>query len=127
MNRRNFLLSSCSVAGALLIPVIYREARRTSRKGGPRTANAVRGLPQLAVANSSVNGRLVEFDLEARQERIEVGGRSAYLYGFNRQVPGPVLELQPGDHLRIRFRNALSEPTNLHYHGLHVSPTGNAD
>jgi FtsP/CotA-like multicopper oxidase with cupredoxin domain len=37
------------------------------------------------------------------------------------------VEARPGDHVRIRFRNRLPEPTNLHYHGLHVPPTGNAD
>jgi FtsP/CotA-like multicopper oxidase with cupredoxin domain len=33
----------------------------------------------------------------------------------------------PGDTIRIRFTNSLPEETNLHFHGLHVSPTGNAD
>ena len=56
-----------------------------------------------------------------------LGGRSSYLYGFNGQIPGPVVDAQPGDHIRIRFRNSLPEPTNLHYHGLHIPPAGSAD
>lgn len=46
---------------------------------------------------------------------------------FNQQIPGPVLEARPGDTLRIQFHNALDEPSNLHFHGLHVPPTGIAD
>ncbi|MBL0159359.1 MAG: multicopper oxidase domain-containing protein [Bryobacterales bacterium] len=54
-------------------------------------------------------------------------GRTGYLFGFNGQVPGPIIEAHPGDHVRIRFRNSLPEMTNLHYHGLHVTPNGNGD
>ena len=78
-------------------------------------------------AGPAADTGLIEAELEAGQKWIEVGGRSAYLFGFNGQVPGPMLEARPGDHVRIRFRNSLPEPTNLHYHGLHVPPTGNAD
>ena len=62
-----------------------------------------------------------------QQAWIDVEGRNAYLYCLNGQVPGPIVEARPGDHVRIRFRNRLPEPTNLHYHGLHVPPTANAD
>ena len=78
-------------------------------------------------AGPAADTGLIQAELEAGQKWIEVGGRSAYLFGFNGQVPGPMLEARPGDHVRIRFRNSLPEPTNLHYHGLHVPPTGNAD
>lgn len=82
--------------------------------------------PMLRAAPEANTG-LIEVELEAEQKWIDVGGRNAYLFGFNGQVPGPILEARPGDHVRIRFRNSLPEPTNLHYHGLHVPPTGNAD
>ena len=84
-------------------------------------------LPRPGVAQEDAASGLVEFGLEAGQQWAELGGRSAYLYQFNGQIPGPVLEASPGDHVRIDFRNSLPENTNLHYHGLHVPPTGNAD
>jgi len=46
---------------------------------------------------------------------------------FNGTVPGPTLYLQPGDRLRIELVNRLHDPTNLHTHGLHVSPQDNGD
>ncbi len=36
--------------------------------------------------------------------------------------PGPTLRIRPGDFLRIELINDLDEETNLHVHGLHVSP-----
>ena len=84
------------------------------------------GLP-FALRKLSSTSPVVDVDLEARQGWMRVGGRPAYLYGYNGQVPGPMIEARPGDHVRVRFRNGLAEPTNIHYHGLHVSPSGNAD
>lgn len=48
--------------------------------------------------------------------------------GTNNYV-GPTLLAQPGDTLDITIVNQLpdGQPTNLHTHGLHVSPLGNSD
>jgi FtsP/CotA-like multicopper oxidase with cupredoxin domain len=35
--------------------------------------------------------------------------------------------VRPGDVIRLRLVNQLDQPTNLHTHGLHVSPSGNSD
>src|SRR6185295_6847351 len=39
-------------------------------------------------------------------------------FAYNRQIPGPRLELTEGDRVRINFRNALPETTTVHWHGL---------
>jgi FtsP/CotA-like multicopper oxidase with cupredoxin domain len=46
---------------------------------------------------------------------------------FNGGSPGPTLRVHPGDELAVRLINRLDEPTNLHTHGLRVSPEGNSD
>lgn len=71
--------------------------------------------------------RIVQADLEAKAGWIPLAGRQAYRYGYNNQVPGPLIEARPGDTIRIRFTNSLPEATNLDFHGLHVPPTGVAD
>jgi len=71
-------------------------------------------------------GRL-EVRLEAALGTHEVAGRQATTLGYNGGVPGPTLRLHPGDTLRIDLVNHLEEVTNLHVHGLHVSPEGNGD
>lgn len=66
-------------------------------------------------------------ELEAAQRELELAGRRATVLSFNGGLPGPTLRLRPGDRLRVTMVNRLSAPTNLHVHGLHVSPTGNSD
>lgn len=73
------------------------------------------------------DGGVLDVTLEAAEGRHEVAGRTATTLAYNGTVPGPTLSLRPGDLLRIRLVNSLSEPTNLHTHGLLVSPEGNAD
>ncbi len=75
---------------------------------------------------TSVGGRL-SASIEAVPVALALAGRQARLFGFNGRVPGPMLEMRPGDALQLQFTNRLPEATNLHYHGLHVPPTGNAD
>ena len=43
-----------------------------------------------------------------------------HAYAFNRQVPGPRLELTEGDRVRIIVTNNLPESTTVHWHGLVV-------
>src|SRR5438093_309698 len=48
-------------------------------------------------------------------------------FTYNGSYVGPTLKVNPGDLLDITIVNQLGEPTNLHTHGLHVSPIGNSD
>ena len=46
---------------------------------------------------------------------------------YQGQFIGPTLRVQPGDTVRVQLRNGLKEPTNLHSHGMFVSPIGISD
>lgn len=46
---------------------------------------------------------------------------------YDGRLPGPALELEEGDRLELAFENRLAEPTNLHFHGMRIPPTGRAD
>jgi FtsP/CotA-like multicopper oxidase with cupredoxin domain len=74
----------------------------------------------------SADGAL-QVRLEAVAGPVRIAGRKATAFGYNGDVPGPTLRLRPGDRLQIRLVNRLDAPTNLHVHGLHVSPEGNGD
>jgi FtsP/CotA-like multicopper oxidase with cupredoxin domain len=65
--------------------------------------------------------------LEAAEGPLTLGGRRATAYGYNGSLPGPTLRLRPGDRLQVRLVNRLDAATNLHLHGLVVSPEGNGD
>ncbi|UNK44236.1 multicopper oxidase family protein [Arthrobacter sulfonylureivorans] len=71
--------------------------------------------------------RLLELLLEAAPAQVTVAGREASVAAYNKTLPGPTLRLRPGDRLRIALVNSLDTATNLHVHGLHVSPAGNGD
>ncbi|MDQ0754578.1 multicopper oxidase family protein [Arthrobacter sp. B3I4] len=77
-------------------------------------------------ALSSAGGAL-EASLEAAPGLFLLAGRKAGALGYNGGIPGPTLRLRTGDVLRVRLVNKLAEPSNLHLHGLHVSPQGNGD
>jgi FtsP/CotA-like multicopper oxidase with cupredoxin domain len=72
-------------------------------------------------------GGLLEVRLEAALGTHDVAGRAATTMGYNGGVPGPTLRLRPGDTVRVELVNRLAQVTNLHVHGLHVSPQGNGD
>lgn len=74
----------------------------------------------------SNNGRLV-VDLVAGQGPVTIAGRPAHTLRYNGGLPGPTLRIRGGDSIAIRLVNRLETVTNLHVHGLHVSPEGNGD
>jgi len=77
----------------------------------------------------SVSARpgVVEVTLTAAPARVRLlpGGPLVSVYAYNGSVPGPTLDLREGDSVIIHFRNALPEPTTVHWHGLHIP--ANAD
>ena len=72
------------------------------------------------------NGRL-QVRLEASPGSVQLGGKQASALAYNGGVPGPTLRVRAGDVLDIELVNSMAAPTNLHVHGLHVSPQGNGD
>ncbi|MCL4866606.1 MAG: multicopper oxidase domain-containing protein, partial [Gemmatimonadales bacterium] len=64
---------------------------------------------------------VVRVELEASEFDWEfVPGQQTRAWGFNRQVPGPVIEARVGDVLEIHLVNHLPEPTVVHWHGLRI-------
>lgn len=62
-----------------------------------------------------------EFNIVAEVVSSElVPGRPITAWGYNGSVPGPTIEVQEGDRVRIIFDNHLPEPTSPHWHGLEV-------
>jgi FtsP/CotA-like multicopper oxidase with cupredoxin domain len=60
-------------------------------------------------------------EIEARETMWEIRpGQTVEAYGYNGQVPGPVIEVKVGEPLEVRFTNRLPEPTTIHWHGLRV-------
>jgi len=75
---------------------------------------------------ASADGRL-DVELVARARQIPWGTGTRYALTYNGTTPGPTLVVRPGDRVRITLVNELDVPTNLHLHGLYLSPSGNHD
>lgn len=63
----------------------------------------------------------VTYSLEASRFEWELAsGKVIEAWGYNRQVPGPVIKARKGDTLVVSFTNSLDEPSTIHWHGLRI-------
>jgi suppressor of ftsI len=66
--------------------------------------------------------------LTAAQDRMHLGEIEFPGFVYNDSYLPPLLRVRLGDILRIRLQNNLTDgPTNLHFHGMNVSPRGRSD
>jgi suppressor of ftsI len=73
------------------------------------------------LANTSSQPNTVEVTITAAPAQVAlVPGRLTNVFAFNGTVPGPTLEAREGDRVIVHFKNELKEPTNIHWHGMHV-------
>jgi FtsP/CotA-like multicopper oxidase with cupredoxin domain len=75
---------------------------------------------------SSHDGHL-HVDLVAAPATYIIGGRRFEGMLYNGQYVPAVWRLRPGDRLTVSLHNRLAQETNLHFHGLGVSPLNNGD
>jgi len=117
MKRRELLTvaAATAVAGALPVAALTRTASAQSGEGF---------RPD------------VEIELVARPDRIQIlAGRPTEVWGYEGRVLrgsadavaaipgtslGPILRFKTGDKVRIRFRNQITQPSIVHWHGLIV-------
>jgi FtsP/CotA-like multicopper oxidase with cupredoxin domain len=122
------VLASLAAGGALATGA--SSAARTSAKGKSdchKKAPPILhdGFPE-PPARYSRNGRL-DVPLTASLGTVLIDGKRVKTLNYDGTFPGPTLVICAGDHMTVHFKNDLTEPTNLHTHGFHVSPEGNHD
>ena len=97
----------------------------TTNTGSPASSSGGSRFAQPTVHRSR-NG-LLEVALSPSPSPVTIGGTTVHAITYGGSLPGPTLVVSPGDTLRVALTNNLDEPTNLHTHGLHVSPDGSSD
>jgi FtsP/CotA-like multicopper oxidase with cupredoxin domain len=60
-------------------------------------------------------------------KQVDVAGRKLVALTYNDSYMPPTLRIRPGDRLELAWENRLGTYTNLHVHGLHVSPKAPSD
>ena len=156
VSRRNLLVAGMSMAvlsAASMVQGCGSESvtQITPTSGAPAppdqgNGNVVGPIPPAFVQPQvlrAVNG-VLDTTLATTLATNTVGGSPVTLRSYNGQLTGPTLRLKQGERLRVLLRNDLGadvdpvppanpdtphqlNTTNLHTHGLHVSPQGNSD
>ncbi len=74
----------------------------------------------------SENG-VLDTTLTVSREPVDLGGEQVVATVYNGSFVGPTMRVKPGDRIELSLANTLDEATNIHFHGLHVSPSGSSD
>ncbi|MEW2492735.1 multicopper oxidase family protein [Streptomyces nodosus] len=61
------------------------------------------------------------------RRKVRVGNRQLYAMTYNGAYMPPTLRVRPGDRIDLTMTNRIDQDTNLHTHGLFVSPRAPAD
>jgi len=61
-----------------------------------------------------------EIALTIGHAAVTIDGKPGHAVAVNGTVPGPLIRLKEGQHVRLSVTNALSEDTSIHWHGLLV-------
>src|SRR5678816_1465214 len=150
IDRREFLTSGLTFAGTALLggsalacssDQLRAPSPRSAVRG--RTVNRDEDLAEPPII-SSVGG-LLSAAITCGTAPTLVGGRLAHeAVTYNGSFPGPTLWARQGDTIDLGFTNRIvfdqandkpgygrpprdANATNLHFHGLHISPLGSAD
>src|SRR6266853_3854764 len=68
-----------------------------------------------------MDGNVKEFHLTAEPVKQEIfPGRIVDLWGYNGSAPGPTIQVNQGDRVRIIVDNHLPEATSMHWHGFDI-------
>ena len=59
-------------------------------------------------------------DLSATLVRRTIAGRPYVMYGFNGEVPGPLIRVPQNATIAVRFHNRIDLPSSVHWHGVRL-------
>jgi suppressor of ftsI len=107
----------------LIIVIAGMCAAQPAASQGRRADPGTFREPSAATSRDGV----LRLTLAPRLSTVRVAGRQVELMAYNGSYIPPTLRVRPGDTIRLRFPNGLDQPTNLHVHGLAVSPLGSSD
>ncbi|MCA1614036.1 MAG: copper oxidase [Acidobacteria bacterium] len=142
-SRRNFLkrASIVGAAGALAAgPVVARAQheghtmppqpqappkadKRSPAPAGPNAPVPVH-VPDVPRLPWTLENGVKVFRLVPEVVKMQlIPGKEIYAWGYNGSCPGPTIEVNEGDRVRIHVTNKLPEGTSMHWHGLEVPPS----
>jgi hypothetical protein len=132
-NRRSFLQRALGVgAGLFATPRLFadeathrgpdsgsaRPILEAARSGSGAGRNIPVATPDVADLPFTVDNGTKVFHLIAEPVKQAIlPDKMLDLWGFNGSAPGPTIQVNQGDHVRVIFDNHLPEPSSIHWHG----------
>ena len=127
-NRRNFIQRAFGLgAGLFVAPKLFAaphngssSVSRSQRPGAdfntPVVTTDIGNMP------NTMDGDTKVFHLIAEVVKQQISPlKTIDAWGFNGSAPGPTIQVNQGDRVRVIFDNHLPEPTSMHWHGFEDS------
>jgi hypothetical protein len=124
-NRRSFLQHALGLgAGLLATPGLVAATPLTTRSDLRHEPDATRAFnspvisPDVGDLPYTVENGVKVFRLTAQVIRQQVAPNKVMdVWGYNGSAPGPTIQVNQGDRMRVIFKNELPEPSSVHWHG----------
>lgn len=129
--RRRFFQNAAVLSAALFgmnknVQAVESSSNKNDRSstGSTRSGAAAPPLmitPDVADLAHETDGTVKVFRLIAEPVKRKIAPfKILDVWGYNGSCPGPAIQVQQGDRVRVLFENRLPESTSLHWHGLEV-------
>ena len=119
--RRRFLRNVLELGASAAVLAQTARAQHEHSESRPSGAPVTVITPDVQDLPFTMDGDVKVFYLTAEPvKQTIIPGRVFDLWGFNGSAPGPTIQANEGDRVRIVFENHLPEPTGIHWHGLEL-------
>ena len=94
--------------------VVVVAAAKTVHAGALDLALAIDSNPDPKIFETTIVARSAELDLtgEGKPSKVET---------YNGRIPGPEIRVKVGDQVVVTFKNKLSAPSSIHWHGIELN------
>jgi manganese oxidase len=116
--RRSFFQSILGLGAGAAALAKAAQTQHTAPTSGPAPPVVTPDIPDLPFTLD--NGMKVFKLIAEPVKQMVIPGRTFDLWGFNGSAPGPTIQANEGDRIRIVFDNHLPEATGVHWHGLEL-------
>lgn|SRR3989344_4750037 len=107
----------------LLVIVITLVAVIFAVNSNDTLGNFERGISNLELSR---NPEIIDlnyrdtYQINAEIVKTNINGNEIRMFGYNGQIPGPLLKAKQGSKISIDFTNKLDQETTVHWHGLRL-------
>ena len=94
----------------------------------PGATDVIAPAPPEEVKKTYPKSTLRELEIHVEEREIEVApGFRTRVWGFDGQVPGPLIHVREGDEVKVKLVNLSSMEHTIHWHGVHQLGTWQSD